>query len=158
MTKQSHNDAFVIKAHQGGSYWQPMPANGFITLKARLNELNLTSLSIFMQQLPPHGEVRPHLHQDNHEIFIAIAGQGNFILGDECHQFAVGDVVYVPPQTKHGIKNTGNQPLEVMVIISPSALEDRFKLLGRARDVGQKAPSPFPRQALESDAHGIIYN
>lgn len=64
------------------------------------------------------GKIVPlHNHSQDHEIFI-LEGKGIFY-NDTGQDYEVqsGDVIYIPPNEKHGIKNIGNKDLVFLCLI-----------------------------------------
>jgi len=69
--------AKVVGPDEGESYWQPVPANGFIR-----NIFNQASVggrgdvSVGTQTLPPGCFIREHTHARNEEIIYVVEGRG----------------------------------------------------------------------------------
>lgn len=64
-------------------------------------------------EIAPGGHTPDHTHPWEHENFI-LEGQGRVLLGDTWHDLKPGDVVYVPPDTRHTYENTGDTPLKFL--------------------------------------------
>ncbi len=73
-------------------------------------------------ELAPGGQVPPHNHPWEHEQFVH-SGKGSVFQGEEWVEFGPGDVVFVPADAKHGLKNTGDGPLVVVCLVPPFAPE-----------------------------------
>jgi oxalate decarboxylase/phosphoglucose isomerase-like protein (cupin superfamily) len=54
--------------------------------------------------LKPGRTSSPHSH-DEHETFIVVRGEGEMRVGDDTMRVASGDVVYLPPESRHSITN-----------------------------------------------------
>lgn len=64
---------------------------------------------------PGEGTV-PHSH-DEYETFIVTAGNARMTIGDESSRLSVGDVVYIPPNSEHDIRNLSDaEPLQFVTI------------------------------------------
>ncbi len=48
-----------------------------------------------------------------------VQGTGKIRIGEEEHDFAVGDLAFVPVQGKFAIENTGDEPMVMVGLISP---------------------------------------
>jgi len=60
-------------------------------------------------EIKPGGKVPLHNHPQDHEIYI-LSGTGRFYNDKGMEEFAKnGDIVYIPPNEKHGIDNLGNE-------------------------------------------------
>ena len=56
------------------------------------------------------GEVFPHSHP-THEFYFVMTGSGTMIVGDEERPVAPGDLVYIPPDTVHSLRPTGDEAI-----------------------------------------------
>jgi mannose-6-phosphate isomerase-like protein (cupin superfamily) len=62
-----------------------------------------------------------HSTKEHEELLVFIAGQGELLIGGEEDSFPVGKgrVCYIPPNTDHDVKNTGNEPLVYVYCVCP---------------------------------------
>ena len=67
-------------------------------------------------EIRPNGRVPIHNHPQDHEIYIL---QGSGVFYNNLNQVEVqpGDVVYILPNEKHGINNTGTENLVFLCLI-----------------------------------------
>lgn len=81
-------------------------------------------------EIKPKGEVPLHNHIQDHEIFI-LSGEGKFYNDSGQEEFVINnDVVYIPPNEKHGIVNTGNSDLIFLCLIPyKKEREEKTKLI-----------------------------
>lgn len=56
-------------------------------------------------------ESTPHSHHE-YEIFIAVSGAAEVVIGEDRHPFAAGDVVRLPPGSTHRVVNNGSADFE----------------------------------------------
>ena len=72
--------------------------------------------------IPPGGRhvQELHIHADAEELVVITAGTGQATIGDEKHDLAPGDVLYIPPNAEHEVKNTGDDMLGVLFINVPT--------------------------------------
>lgn len=55
-------------------------------------------------------------HAHDHGI-VVLRGKGRVLLSDEWHDIGVGDVVYIEPNARHQLLNTGEGPLGFICVI-----------------------------------------
>ena len=67
-------------------------------------------------ELKPGGQIGIHGHPQEHEIYI-LAGKGEVFSDSERIEINANDVLYVPPEEKHGYKNTGDENLIFLCVI-----------------------------------------
>jgi len=71
------------------------------------------SISMGILELPPGSRLDAHHHAPP-EVYFVTDGSGNLLIGDEQRAVRAGDVVYIPGDHVHGIKNTGDELLKLM--------------------------------------------
>lgn len=83
--------------------------------------MRLTGAEISMNRMPP-GRAVPfmHRHRVNEEIYIFIAGEGEFQVDDEHFRVRPGTVVRVDPVAARSWRSTGAAPLDYIVIQVPA--------------------------------------
>ena len=73
-------------------------------------------ISIILESTTREG-VGPRLHRHPYgEVWVVVEGVGTFIAGDGTFVAGRGDVVYVPAETPHTFRNTGEVPLKMVCI------------------------------------------
>lgn len=67
----------------------------------------LLSVGVF----EPGQTLVPHLHESSEEIYLCLEGKGTFYHGKEMTPVPLkpGTVVFVPPNTLHSTRNTGDE-------------------------------------------------
>jgi len=64
-------------------------------------------------------EIGEHSTNDLEEALVVLKGRGRLVINeDEAIDFETNTVLYVPPDTIHNVKNTGNETLEYIFITS----------------------------------------
>jgi len=66
--------------------------------------------SIFESEIVPGSGPRPHTHAYA-EFFVLHEGQGRYFVDEQGFDAEAGDVVIIPPETRHSFINTGSGPL-----------------------------------------------
>ena len=57
-----------------------------------------------------------HSHNWEHEIFI-LEGEGTVVGGQEEKKFKAGDAIFIPPNEKHQLRNSGEKPVKFLCLI-----------------------------------------
>lgn len=70
-----------------------------------------------------------HVHHEEDEIFVLLAGHGVVYLGDEVHELGAGGVVYLPRDVPHAYRFLSDQ-VDMLTICTPSGMEDFFRGAG----------------------------
>ncbi len=67
-------------------------------------------------ELEPGSSIPLHSHPWEHEIFV-LSGQGAVLSEDGKTQVVKENVIFVPPNERHGFANNSNQPLRFICLI-----------------------------------------
>lgn len=139
-------DAKIMGPTDGESFWQPVPANGYVrnifhnrTIKSRHN------FSMGTQTVAPGCFIREHSHDKNEEIIFILNGRGFVRLDGEKHALQPGSAVFLGHNRKHQFINPGPEPMTFLYIFSPGGLDEFFSEIGRPRTPGKPTPEPFAR-------------
>ena len=138
--------AFVVGPAEGDSFWQPVPANGFVrNILSQRTTGGAANLSIGTQTVAPGCFIREHTHADNEEIIHVVDGRGFARIDGVEHVIERGSTVYIGANRKHHFLNPNAEPMTFLWIMTPGGLDRFFAEIGRPRNDGQPAPEPFPR-------------
>ena len=74
-----------------------------------------------MFELQPGGHTPLHTHPHEHEVFV-IEGHGVCVCEGREHEFDTEYVLFVPPDTEHRFKNTGDSLLRMLCLIPAAAV------------------------------------
>jgi len=107
-------------------------------------------MSMVTEDLPPHSEIRVHLHEREDEIIVIRMGHGIVTLGDREVPVGPGATVYVPQGVWHGLRNTGDSTLGMGALYSPPGFEQAFKDSLRPNRTQAEIEANRKR-------HGIVY-
>lgn len=118
--------------------WNP-PGGGVMT--AHLDVTGFPEVSV--GRLEGTAGVGEHVHESSWEILAAVAASGTFTLDGQPQRLAPGEIVRVPPGTKHSWTPDRGSNLVAIQIYTPPGPEQRFKALaappsdaGAPRDAG----------------------
>ncbi len=81
------------------------------------------TISFFLIRMMPGAELGAHFHKTHDETEYVIRGTGQLLVNDKWVEFKAGNVHFNPTNKVHGAKNTGNEPLIVLVIFTPAMRE-----------------------------------
>lgn len=70
--------------------------------------------------LEPGQEQHVHIHAGQDKFYFVIEGQGTFTVGDEVQEAGEGWTVWAPADVPHGVINTGEARLVLLVSIAPA--------------------------------------
>ena len=138
-------DGFVLQPDEGESYWQPKPANGYMTIKVSPKNCSSNFSSMGVQVIAPGGYVREHWHSKHEEILFCFEGEGIFVVDGVEHKAVPGTTVFAGRWVKHKIINTGPGDFKMTWTYLPPGLHEFAEAIGRPRTAGEPAPEPFGR-------------
>lgn len=61
-----------------------------------------------------------HAHGGADKLYYVVEGSGEFEVGGEKRQMSGGELLYVPADVPHGVANTSDGRLVVLIVISPN--------------------------------------
>ena len=79
--------------------------------------------------MPPGTTVGPNMEPDMSEVYYVMTGDGRVTVGDETAPIHTGDAIPVRLAEKKSFANTGDQPLEFMVIGIARDMETKRELM-----------------------------
>ena len=149
MVETAHQlgDVKVMGPTDGESFWQPVPANGFVRNIFSANSVKMAqNYSVGTQTIAPGCFIREHTHNRNEEIIFVIEGKGLVKLdGEKEYPLEFGSAVYLGMNRKHMFINPGPGPMTFVWFFIPGGLDQFFAQIGRPRNPGDPTPEPFPR-------------
>jgi quercetin dioxygenase-like cupin family protein len=147
-TQQQLEPAKVVGPDEAESYWQPVPANGFIrNIFSQTSVGSRGNVSIGTQTLPAGCFIREHTHAKQEEIIYVVEGRGIARIDGVEQPLETGSAVFVGMNRKHHFLNPHDEPMTFVWVMTPGGLDRYFAEIGRPRRPGEPAPEPFPRPA-----------
>lgn len=67
----------------------------------------------------PGQEQKTHTHAGSDKIYYVLEGQGTFHIGGESHELREQMIVMAPSDVEHGVVNTSNTRLVLLVYMAP---------------------------------------
>lgn len=74
---------------------------------------------LVIMSIPPGGEIGEETHQHVEQTLFFLSGTGTAYLNGKESAITAGDVVVVPPGTKHNFVNTGTDDLKIYTVYAP---------------------------------------
>ncbi len=69
--------------------------------------------------LEPGQTQSAHAHEDADKFYFVLEGSGTFTVGDDERQAEAGTIITAPAGINHGVTNSGNERLSLLVAIAP---------------------------------------
>lgn len=69
-----------------------------------------------LESIAPQGETPPNAHATFHQVFVFLKGDAVITIGGESRRARGPAVAYVPPNTKHSVRNAGDTELQYLYI------------------------------------------
>ena len=105
------------------------PVRGDVSFRTIFGGATTTSdLTAGVTDLEPGGWLGHHRHQPA-EVYFVLDGVGTLTIDGEEHAVTAGAAAYIPGDSEHGIRNTGDRPLRffyVFAVGSFAEIEYRF--------------------------------
>ena len=98
----------------------------------KVDERNGGSTDFFVgyEEIAPGNAIPTHLHPEYDEILIVHEGQGLARLGSEERAVTAGALIYIPPNTRVSLKNTGSRILSLFFIFpKPQMVSEYYREL-----------------------------
>ncbi len=76
------------------------------------------NLGLVKFYVPPHVVLNPGSHYTE-ECYVILRGRGTMTLAGEKREVREGMFIHLPPWCEHGVENTGDDTLEILICTSP---------------------------------------
>ena len=93
--------------------------DGAIRVRAFFKDKNQTGVHFHVWELAPGVSEGNHIHEgddDYEETYYFLQGQGVMWIEGQDVPIAAGDAILVPPGVDHGFRNTGDEPLRLVLL------------------------------------------
>ena len=107
------------------------PAAGQVTIMIDPENSGPTGVCVLSQTLDPGSVVPVHHHEKAEQVLFIVSGRGEISVADQKVEAGPGVTVHVPMSVAHGIVNTGNEPLSILEVTSPSGFQEIFREMDR---------------------------
>jgi mannose-6-phosphate isomerase-like protein (cupin superfamily) len=145
-TAAPSGQVLVAQPGESPTYWQPVPANGFIEILVAPDRVAMEHpIGFGTQTVPPGCHVREHSHDRNEEVIYVLKGRGRAVIDGVDVPMAPGTTLFLGKNRRHMLINEGDEDIAWIWLLVPNGLEDFFRAIGRPRSEGEAPPTPFPR-------------
>jgi len=69
--------------------------------------------------LAPGGEQKPHTHEEGDKVYFVLEGCALFEIDGECREVGEKNVVLAPAGSRHGVRNSSEVNLCLLVFMAP---------------------------------------
>jgi quercetin dioxygenase-like cupin family protein len=104
---------------EDGADWAAHPRFAGIQMKQLLTSADNAAASISRVQVPPGGVIGWHHHAGQVETVYVLAGEGVLTLGDQEAPFYAGQIVAIPSELEHTVRNDEAETVELLCIFTP---------------------------------------
>ena len=149
MSETPRASLVVVQPDDAPSYWQPVPANGFVRCLLAAREIGAEApFAMGTQTVDAGCFVREHNHPAHEEVIYVLEGQGEALLdGVDRAAMVKGTCLFLGKGRMHRFQASDDAPMTLLWLMLPGGLESFFAQIGRARQPGEAQPPPFPRPA-----------
>ena len=107
----------IVRTAEQEEYAHPKHDRFFLrdVVTAELNP----ALSVHRGRIEPGGEILPHTHDGQTETFYLLGGQAECTMGEKTFTVAAGSCCVAPSGVVHGLKNTAEEPVELLALFTP---------------------------------------
>jgi quercetin dioxygenase-like cupin family protein len=138
----------VLPAGEGQSIWV---VGDRYTIKSSGNDTG-GAFAMIEAIVPPGNGPPPHIHSREDEAFYVLEGNLQFHADGRSFTASAGAWVTLGRGSLHYFKNTGTMPARMLVVVTPSGLEQFFLEVGRKAIAGETEPvAPTPE-----DIHKLV--
>lgn len=127
-----------------------------ITFNITKTSDRIPGVSLLTEELVPGSVIPTHKHLKEDEFFFFIQGTGTVTIDEKTFDFKPGTTAFIPKNTWHSLRNTGEGNAIFRFGFSPAGFEDFF------REIGTPKGQPFkPKSKEEVDAiskkYGMVF-
>lgn len=98
-------------------------------------DLGSRNMTVTWVDVPPGAEQRAHSHPDSEQVYVIVRGRGRISVAGDAEEVTEGDLVFIPPATRHGIVNHGSETLVYIAAASPPVSMEELYSAELAPDV-----------------------
>jgi mannose-6-phosphate isomerase-like protein (cupin superfamily) len=101
------------------SHFEQLNIHGYKNLRSTapqyIDLFACEELKAAMLLMPPRSEGEWHVHENSHELFDVVEGEGTFLIQDHTVAGAPGKSILVPAGVRHKLHNPGDAPWIVRI-------------------------------------------
>ncbi len=124
------------------------PTAGTIRILVDPTNTGPTGFCTLIQTLNPDAAVPVHRHELAEQVLYFLSGRGKASLGGQEIDVSPGTTIHVPKGVRHGIANTGQEPLSFLETTTPPGFQETFRKLSQ---LSNPCPEEIGQIAAEYD-------
>ena len=124
----------VIAPGEGEVLEMHGPTAGKITILVDPTNTGDTGLCTLIQTLDTGAAVPVHRHEKAEQVLFFLSGVGKASIAGHEIDAVPGTTIHVPKGVRHGIANTGEEPLSFLETTSPPGFQETFRRLSQLSD------------------------
>jgi quercetin dioxygenase-like cupin family protein len=128
--------ALYVPSGTGPTVWA---ADDIYTIKATGAQTK-GNFGLLEATVPAGGGPPPHAHPTEEESFYMLAGELEFLDGEETFTAVAGDFVHIPRGVRHRFRNVANHAARMLFLFSPAGPEQVIADHARPAVPGQPVP------------------
>lgn len=146
----SAREGLILQASEGERRVRRPPPTALSTLTApftmKVDRRNGGSpdFVMFYEEIPPGQGIAPHHHGHSDEIIFVHRGSGVASLGSRSGAVATGATIYIPPNTRVSLRNTGAEPLGIVSVFAKPGFDEYLRAVSVPE--GQRADPMTPEE------------
>ena len=117
MTEHAQPPAQVVDGEEIA--WTVHPRFADILMKQMLTSFANPLASVSQSGRRPAASSAGHQHAAQTETVYVLAGDSTLTLGESPVRFGAGQIVAIPPATRHTLVNDGAEPVELLCFFTP---------------------------------------
>jgi mannose-6-phosphate isomerase-like protein (cupin superfamily) len=83
--------------------------------------------SLAEEVLPVGAAIGRHHHLETEEVYYILKGTGRMSVGCDVREVSSGDAIFIPRGHAHTLKNTGSEPMTILLVCGPAySYEDHY--------------------------------
>jgi quercetin dioxygenase-like cupin family protein len=130
----------ILPAGEGRAYWV---AGDLYTILAAGEDTG-GAYALLHAVVPPGGGPPPHVHRREDEAFFVLEGDLTFQADGRTFPAAPGSWITLPKGSRHTFRNTGAATARMLIVVTPSGLEQFFAEVGLEATTRSSPPPVTP--------------
>lgn len=76
-------------------------------------------LAVTWVECAPGSQQPSHSHPDSEQVYVIVSGRGTMLVDDASREVGPGDTIFIPPGSRHAIRNDSGEQLVFASAASP---------------------------------------
>jgi mannose-6-phosphate isomerase-like protein (cupin superfamily) len=146
-------DADLVCDPDDGAVYLIGARQGRVTIKIDKRNTGVAAMSLLTEDIVPGDGIPVHKHGAEEEWIVIERGRGVLTFGEETFRVVPGSMALVPRGVWHGLRNEGEEPLQMVFGYTPAGFEDYFRAIGVRPGEPRKELSAAEWSRINADFH-----